>query len=223
MGPKWCKWIGAILSGLSASLFFLSLISFFTVLHLYNLLCFQFFIAIRVFYLFFFLAVWSVLLVKLVGAFAWIIMTTSFLSAKLFRSICRLFIVNWQKVLSLCSELRSVTSVSECLYKLDPIFALMSLNTLFYFKVQLLFLVALEVFFEFHLFFGKFYCFVGKICNHFLSLPCEIWLPAAALWLSLRSFPRRHLLNWFLSYGVRWESFHRFVDCFYFIEALMMS
>ena len=34
MGPRWCKWIGAILSRPSSLLFFVSLIASFTVLHL---------------------------------------------------------------------------------------------------------------------------------------------------------------------------------------------
>ena len=73
MGPKWCKWIGAMLSGLCASLFFLSLISLFTVLHLYNLLCFQFFLLVLEYFFCFFFWVcgvycWLNLLVHLLGS-----------------------------------------------------------------------------------------------------------------------------------------------------------
>ena len=95
MGPRWCIGIGPILSWPSASLLFVSPIASFTVLHL-NILpsISSFLIVLCVFLLFFiFLGVLSVLFVELVGAFPWIMVRSSFLSVKVYGSICRWFSV----------------------------------------------------------------------------------------------------------------------------------
>ena len=89
VGHRWSKWIGAILSGPSALLFFVSLIVSFTVLQL-NIMpsISSFHIVISISFLFFiFLGVWSVLLVKLIGAIPWIMVGSSFLSVKVYGTV----------------------------------------------------------------------------------------------------------------------------------------
>ena len=63
------------------------------------------------------------------GAFSRIMMS-SFLSVKLYG--CLQVVSRYlTKVLLLCFIVLAVTSVNECLYKLDPLFALLTLNNLF--------------------------------------------------------------------------------------------
>ena len=102
-------WIGAILLGTSALLFFVSY-SFF---HCVTLkLCPLFPVSLfLVYFLFFiFLGVWSVLLVKIVRAFPWITVRSSDLSIKIYGSDCRWFCVTWRKSFYCAQDFRAVTS-----------------------------------------------------------------------------------------------------------------
>ena len=52
-----------------------------------------------------------------------------------YMAVCRCFSVIRQKSSYCAPEFRVVTSVSECLYKIDPLFALLTSNKLVYLKV----------------------------------------------------------------------------------------
>ena len=79
--------------------------------------------------------------------------------------------------------------LSKCLYKLDPLFALVTLNKFAYFMVWLIFWGPLDVFFEFHLFSGRLTASLGKLATTVLIIPCGICLPTAAFMDFLEVFP----------------------------------
>ena len=69
IGPRCCNWFGAVLSGPSALLFFVSLIASFTVLHWHRFPVFVLFLVCFFFCYSFFLGVWSILLMKILAHF----------------------------------------------------------------------------------------------------------------------------------------------------------
>ena len=172
--------------------FSLCLISSFTVLRTFCLL-----FPVSYLFLVYFLSVfhfspwWSVLLVKLVAAFPWI-MASSFLSVKLYGSVCSWLSVTWQKFFSSAPEFTAVTSFSKFLYQLDPLFLLLTFNRFVFIPCfSCVILGSLDVFFEFHLFSESFSASLGKLATTFVGYACQ----PLNLWLSLMSFPRgRHLL-----------------------------
>ena len=181
MGPRCCEWIVAILAGSGALLFFVSLIASFTVLHL-NILrsfsSFLIFLRLLLFCLSFFswcgVCCWLNLLAHFLGSW-WVVV---FLASK-YMALCGWFIVTWWKSFHYAPELRAVTSVSECLYKLNSLFALMTLNIFLFRGLFALFWGPLDLFFEFYLFSESFTASLGKFATTFLIL-CGICLPAAA-------------------------------------------
>ena len=133
IGPRCCNWFGAILSGPSALLLFVYLIASVTVLH-WNILpsVSSFLIVLSVFLFFIFLGVWSILLMNILAHFlgSWVV----FLASN-YMAVCRWFRVTWRKFFYSALEFWAVTSVNECLYKLDLLFALLTLKNFVYFKV----------------------------------------------------------------------------------------
>ena len=132
---------------------------------------------------------WIVLLVKLVGAFHWIMVRSNFRSVKLYGSICRRFIVTCRKYFHCAPELRAVKSVSECLNRIDPPFALINMNNYIYFNVHLrYFWGPHDVFIEFHLSFQKTLLPCWENLQFLFNPPCGICLPTSAFIAFLNPF-----------------------------------
>ena len=111
-----------------------------------------------------FLGMWSVLLVKLVGAFPWTIVRISFLSIKVYGSICRWFSVDLTSPFTVLQSLEKLHLwVSVC--TLDPLCSFDFEQVYSFHGLHALFWGPLDV----SSVFRKLYCFPGKIGNHYFN------------------------------------------------------